>query len=396
MIQYTLHKAQQHFYPTRYIYISRKLRRILDIEPQLELKIEGIIRAKGFRDFHHFATVALENQVAWETGDITGKGLTNALDLQISQLNKAVPPGKEALEAALTANENLLRMPNQKPKLSHLPLPENANNILWGQYYRFLPVKVGVRVLLNMYTEHLPELRDFTEKVTNVALPLRHHLAKLDRMNRRTFGELLSATFPTNDEKSINRFVNQYMLHLRTSDMTLLGMMPELKLINVISDGKGIARIGLTNFGSQFALLQNPAIDLDKPESLSSDEIDFLLNHIADNLPAEFEHMTIALKVIENGKKTRNELNAALKGYYLHYHKGSEWSDTVVNTMRSGLFSRLNELGLVRREKHGKYIRYHITDVGKRYIQSISEKDEVKQVKDYQGQGEAFSRVLKQ
>jgi hypothetical protein len=343
------------------------LRRILDIDPQLELKIEGIIKAKGFRDFHHFATVALENQVAWETGDITGNGITNALNLQISQLNKVAPPGNEALKAALTANENLLRMPSQKPKLSHLPLPENANSILWGQYYRFLPVKVGVRVLLNMYTEHFPELRDFTEKVTNVALPLRHRLAKLDRMDRRSFGELLSATFPTNDEKSINRFVNQYMLHLRTSDMTLLGMMPELKLINVISDGKGIARIGLTNFGSQFALLQNPAIDLDKPESLSSDEIDFLLNHIA-----------------------------ALKGYYLHYHKGSEWSDTVVNTMRSGLFSRLNELGLVRREKHGKYIRYHITDVGKRYIQSISEKDEVKQVKDYQGQGEAFSRVLKQ
>ena len=374
---------------------SKKLRRILDIDPQLELKIEGIIRAKGFRDFHHFATVALENQVAWETGDITGNGVTNTLDLQISQLNKAVPPGNEALEAALTANENLLRMPSQEPKLSHLPLPENADSILWGQYYRFLPVKVGVRVLLNMYTEHFPELRDFTEKATNVALTLRHQLAKLDRMDRRSFGELLSATFPTNDEKSVNRFVNQYMLHLRTSDMTLLGMMPELKLINVISDGEGIARIGLTNFGSQFALLQNPAIDLTKPESLSGDEINFLLNHIADNLPAEFEHMTIALKAIEDGKKTRDELNAALKGYYSQYHKGSEWSDTVVNTMRSGLFSRLNELGLVRREKHGKYIRYHITDMGKKYVKSISEKDEVKQVKDYQGQTEAFSKVAK-
>ena len=374
---------------------SKKLRRILDIDPQLELKIEGIIRAKGFRDFHHFATVALENQVAWETGDITGNGVTNTLDLQISQLNKAVPPGNEALEAALTANENLLRMPSQEPKLSHLPLPENADSILWGQYYRFLPVKVGVRVLLNMYTEHFPELRDFTEKVTNVALTLRHQLAKLDRMDRRSFGELLSATFPTNDEKSVNRFVNQYMLHLRTSDMTLLGMMPELKLINVISDGEGIARIGLTNFGSQFALLQNPAIDLTKPESLSGDEINFLLNHIADNLPAEFEHMTIALKAIEDGKKTRDELNAALKGYYSQYHKGSEWSDTVVNTMRSGLFSRLNELGLVRREKYGKYIRYHITDMGKKYVKSISEKDEVKQVKDYQGQTEAFSKVTK-
>jgi hypothetical protein len=63
---------------------------------------------------------------------------------------------------------------------------------------------------------------------------------------------------PTNDEKSVKRFVNQYMLYLRTSDLALLGMMPELKLINVISDENRIARIGLTNFGSQFALLQNP------------------------------------------------------------------------------------------------------------------------------------------
>jgi len=44
--------------------------------------------------------------------------------------------------------------------------------------------------------------------------------------------------------------------------------------------------------------------------------------------------------------------------------------------MRSGLFSRLNELGLVRREKHGKYIRYHITDAGKKYVKCTSEKDD--------------------
>jgi hypothetical protein len=60
--------------------------------------------------------------------------------------------------------------------------------------------------------------------------------------------------------------------------------------------------------------------------------------------------MAIALKAIEDGKKTRDEQNSALKDYYSQYQKGSEWSDTVVNTMRSGLFSRLNELGLMRRE----------------------------------------------
>jgi hypothetical protein len=363
------------------------LRRILDIDPQLELKIEEMIKSKGFRDFHHFTTVALENQVAWETGnDPTNNDVTNALDLQMSQISKALPPENESLKAA---EGDSLRMPSQKTKLTHLPIPDNANNILWGQYYRFLPVKVGVRVLLNMYTEYFPELSDFTDKVTNVALPFRHQLAKLDRTDRRSFGELLSASFPTHDEKSVKRFVNHYMLYVRTSDMTLLGMMPELKLINVKSDENGKVRIGLTNFGSKFALLENPAIDLNKPESLSGDEINFLINHIADNLPAEYEHMIRALTAIEEGKKTRRELNAVLKEYYLKYRKNIEWSDTVVNTMRSGLVSRLNELGLVKREKFGKNVRYHMTDTGKKYIQNLSGKEEIKHVtKEYRGQNE--------
>jgi hypothetical protein len=370
------------------VYISsKKLRRILDIDPQLELKIEEIIKSKGFRDFHHFTTVALENQVAWETSNNpTNIDVTNALDLQMSQISKALPPENDSLK---TAEGDLLMMPSQKSKLTHLPIPDNANNILWGQYYRFLPVKVGVRVLLNMYTDYFPELRDFTEKVTNVALPFRYHLAKLDRTDRKSFGELLAASFPTYDEKSVKRFVNHYMLYLRTSDMALLGMMPELKLINVKSDENGKVRIGLTNFGSKFALLENPAIDLNKPESLSGDEINFLINHIADNLPAEYEHMICALTAIEEGKKTRHELNAVLKEYYLKYRKNTEWSDTVVNTMRSGLISRLNELGLVKREKYGKNVRYHMTDAGKKYIQNLSGKEEIKHVtKEYRGQNE--------
>jgi hypothetical protein len=90
--------------------------------------------------------------------------------------------------------------------------------------------------------------------------------------------------------------------------------------------------------------------------------------------------MICALTAIEEGKNTRHELNAVLKEYYLKYRKNTEWSDTVVNTMRSGLTSRLNELGLVKREKFGKNVRYHMTDTGEKYIQSILEKDEVKEV----------------
>ena len=373
------------------------MKRILDIDPQLELKIEEIIKTKSFLDFHHFVTVALENQVGLETDNITSSEVTNALHSQISQINKAILPSNLSIKKTWTDNDELLSLPNHELQLSHLSIPENTNDILWGQYYRFLPVKVGVRVLLNMYTDHYPEIQDFTEMVSKVALSFRHQLSKLDRNDRRSFGDLLSASFPTHDEKSIKRFVNQYMLYLRTSNMTLLGMMPELKLINIMSDKDKDVRIGLTKFGSQFALLQNPTIDLNNPESLSHEEINFLVNHIADNIPAEFEHMTIALKAIEDGKKTRDDLNKILKEYYMIYHKGTNWSDTVVNTMRSGLMARLNELGLVRREKYGKYIRYHITEAGEQYIQNISEKEEIKHVtKNHQGQTEALSKVSEQ
>jgi hypothetical protein len=161
------------------------------------------------------------------------------------------------------------------------------------------------------------------------------------------------------------------MIYPRASDMSLLGMMPELKLVNTAPGNEGKARIGLTHFGRQFALLQNPVLDLNKPIALSETEINFLLNHIADNLPAEFEH-------IKKGTQSRSELNSVLKQYYSRYHKGMQWSNTVVNTMRSGLISRLKELGLVRREKKGKNVSYFITNVGERSIENLSSKEDAK------------------
>jgi hypothetical protein len=149
-----------------------------------------------------------------------------------------------------------------------------------------------------------------------------------------------------------------------STDNELFGMLPDLKFVNAIQDEDGSFRIGLTEYGKQFAALENPVLDLGRPESLSKEEINFLINHIADNIPNEFEHVMTVLKAINEGKQTRPELNEILKQYYVRYHQGTEWSNTVVNTMRSGLMSRLNDLGLIKREKLGKNVRYHLTPEG--------------------------------
>lgn len=328
------------------------LKRILEIDASLEKKIEQIVKSKGYRDFQHFATVALENQVTWEIG---GPGATGI-------------PGVKTVGADL----QLLKIPSTEPSLLDSPTQENlTSKILWGQYYRFLPCKVGVRVLSNMYTKDLPSLYHFIDSVNSIAVQLRNQLSKLDRIDRRSFGERLSASFPTNDEKSTNRFANQYMVYLRTSDMKIVGMMPDLKFVNVIIQEDGSVKVGLTKSGVQFVQMQNPVIDVNKPESLSKQEKEFLLSHIAKSLPDELEHMSTILLAIKEGKKTRKEHNAVLKYYYTKYHSGSQWSDAVVNTMRSGLVSRMNELGLIRREKRGKNVHYHITPEGKKYLETV-------------------------
>src|SRR5215216_6699983 len=111
------------------------MRRIIDISPELERRIESLLAEKGFGDFHHFATVALENQIAWETGTDTKDVAPNYELNKLNGLNPAV--AKVAIEDLLILSAS---------KVSLLEPPSTANNILSGQHYRFLPVKIGVRV----------------------------------------------------------------------------------------------------------------------------------------------------------------------------------------------------------------------------------------------------------
>lgn len=125
--------------------------------------------------------------------------------------------------------------------------------------------------------------------------------------------------------------------------------------------------------------MQNPVLDQNKPESLSKEEIEFIINHIADQLPEEFEHMAVVLRAIKEGKCTRDALNTILKEYYMRFHRGISWSNAVVNTMRSGLLSRLNEMRFIKREKLGQNIRYHVTGLGDKYLQKLQPEGDVKQ-----------------
>jgi hypothetical protein len=149
-------------------------------------------------------------------------------------------------------------------------------------------------------------------------------------------------------------------------------MLPALKFVNVESSPDGAIKIGLTKQGWDFAMIENPVIDNNLPQALSPEEVNFIVDHIADNLPEELEHMTVALKAMEDGKQSREELTQVLADYYAQHHSQEmTWTEAVINTMRAGLISRSLELGLVARKKTGKNVTYSVSERGRECIAGV-------------------------
>jgi hypothetical protein len=183
-------------------------------------------------------------------------------------------------------------------------------------------------------------------------------ITKKDRELGRKRGNILAAGLPVgNEDKSKLRFKTQFIGYL--SKDKLEGACPTLRFINIVKDKDGTVVAGLTEYGLKFASLENPILDRDDFSSpFTGAEVDFLLDHIKSMLPSEFELMRFVLQKISSGITTPDELDEEL-GKFNHEWKGSEAS-----TMRSGLISRLIELGLVRRNKDGVKVSYVLTEKG--------------------------------
>jgi len=325
--------------------------------------LEEIIRTKGYQDFQHFVSLALENQVLAE---IENK---NSWKIEQKYTDKTI----DNIETIQTKNtQALYLLPNSVVNTSPPPGDDIlVGKILWGQYYRYLPVKFAVRVLANMSSSSFPSVTEFIEASISSCLSIRKVLNRIDNRQRNEFGERLSAGFPDRTEKSIRRFTEHFLISIRKGTFKLDGMLARLKFANVtMTDDREF--IGLTEFGKKFAELHNYVLDDGNPPALSDEEVQFLLDHISENLPNEADHIRTVLNLIKSENNTRNTLNSSLRSYYEKYFNGGAWSDAVINTMRAGLLSRLFEMGLIQRKKNGKYLSYNLTTVGEKFIETFS------------------------
>jgi Arc/MetJ-type ribon-helix-helix transcriptional regulator/predicted transcriptional regulator len=239
---------------------------------------------------------------------------------------------------------------------------------LWGQYNRIFPVKLVVRCLANatlQESEPCVNLREFRRTVAQIARDLGKELAEYDKTRGRTRGEKFSVALPIGDdsEKSLDRFETHFVGRSEHGN-ELTGATPHLLLVNIQSGER--EQIGLTEAGREFASLENPILDggFDADESLSIEEGDFYVGHIQKNLPEEYEAMQTVARAIEQGDNRPQSLTKRVA--YLN----PEWSNAEARTMRSGLTSRMYELGLVERERVGQRgTGYELTSRGNKLLE---------------------------
>ena len=282
---------------------------------------------------------------------------------------------KRDLEAWVAENHGpgITDYPYRKPVKS-------SDEPLSGYYNRLLPVKFVLRMLAALTlncesfdkdhgwdleideTVKLSELRETSWQTASYAKETLQLFDKFFEAKGKT-GAKISVGFPTKDEKSKERFVSQFVGSRRKNELT--GALFDMGFANMPTFlGMSTEEVFFTPFGWRFAMLENPVIDETEgwadrwSGKFSEEEVDYLLAHFKENVPAEWEFMVSIAEMIRDGIDDATKMNTALISQ-------REWNRSKASVYRTGVLARMQELGLVDREKSGVNVTFILTDSGK-------------------------------
>jgi hypothetical protein len=237
----------------------------------------------------------------------------------------------------------------------------------FGQFSKLLPAKASCRALANIEIsgEKPLSLESIATRIAAEATGLADYLAMLDEHLQLQRDDALAVGFPATSDtvaKSRLRYANQFVGALSKTGV-LSGLLVDLKLINLTS--ARMAKVGLTRVGWEFALIENPVLDAAAPngQKFSNEERSFLVDHVSRSVPTEaFAYRTI-LRAILRGATTPDALDQALQAHIPEARK-EKITAAFITTQRSGVISRMADLGLLSRAREGVRVSYVPTETG--------------------------------
>lgn len=371
-----------------------KVKVVIEVPDSLVEQIRLAVESGEYNDAREFVTTAVENQLE---SDETSQQDTQTLEEAIATVGaeqgreiaaenesgddsdngldqKSQVVVKKAERESNPTGTSIGR--RQYDEVETVPRPDTAQldeGPLWGQYNRLFPVKLVVRCLANELervedesaeSSQWTNLPQFGNHVADIARTVGKKVASYDERQGRKRGEKLAAGLPTGEdaEKSMDRFQTHFVGRAEQGG-SLTGATPHLLLVNMQQEDGGT--IGLTEAGRKFASLKSPLLDegFDTGDSLSRAERRFYVSHVRDVRPEEHDAMEKVAQAIEEGDDRPTSLTERVA--YLN----PNWSNSQAKTIRSGLTSRMYELGLVDRRRVGQRgTAYELTAEGDAFL----------------------------
>jgi len=361
----------------KHVYLWRAdMIHLINISPKYLQAIERLVKSGRFESLEQFVEIAIRNQIVYETqmsGSRSGtsqQGGKEAIGTETVQLDRRLERAKR-----VDHGELVVRPSWAFTSLDIKPFSDGKPTIrpLWGQFYRFLPVKLVVRLLARTQCAQPPEIRDLADEIAEEALDLADQLRSMGNAKRSTNGLSLAAGLPSSERdwrKSSERFFSQYVGRVR-SDGTLDGFLAALGFAALQQEDKKTL-IGLTDPGIEFASLPNPILDDgDIVRPLSNEEVSFLIAHIAHQMPGESDQLREVIQSISKDLNTPKGLDSRLSEYYRTRYPDEKWTDAKVSVMRAGTISRLAEMRLVSVVKKGIRVEYKLNESWREHLKLI-------------------------
>jgi len=347
-------------------------------EPTTKRKLEALVSTGAYTDLSEAICAAIENLVLL-TAEVDRNGIlavgTGADAPTALKKPRQPATGDSGAQELQLLNLNGL---GQQPKV-FATLPGDVffpgqevpvDRWIFGQFSKLLPAKASVRALANLQLSSTNglELDRVATRVAQVAETLGRNLVARDLNSGLGRDESWAVGFPSGDQKADRsrlRYANQFVAAIGKQG-TLTGLLVDLKFINL--NRSGSKHILLTRPGWDLAMLPNPVLDgRDGEAKFSAEEVQFLLDHVRTNVPVEDFAFRTILGAIKQGEDTPDLLDRVCSQHVPKKRK-AEISPALITTQRTGVVSRLADLGLLVRRREGVRVSYVITDLGLQYF----------------------------
>ncbi len=352
---------------------------LIDISKKDLDRIEMLLSKNKISSISNFVSMSIQNQIALESG------VSN------------IPTLESLIQSPVESTKVTLKEKKKEQGTPELPkdMIVNAMKIhddfpFWGTQNKYLCLKqITLGVVKLASEEGKPWLRyDIVmNRLLQQAVETRKHFEAIDKLLHRPRGERFSTGFPKNDIKSMTRYEKQFIGGIDGNDK-LYGMAAAIGFLAIRKEkSSNRVEFGITENGLNFSVLGSPVFHKDPTNltpstpTLSDNEVQFIITMLKKVKKSEINLMEFTLKYIASGKKLPEDGSNPTKEYLDRTYpdiaigkKDGSFSLSEADTIRAGVISRLNELGLIKIIKKGIKSEYQITETGKKFLDDMRRK----------------------